>query len=138
MNRVAILALFLCALAPVALAKPAAAGKCSTRDDGLPLTEPVGLRPAIIVLPDVKPPKTGPENAFVADLLFDVRIDGTVARARAVCTNVVDARYTKALLGKTGDWRFGAQKPNARYAYRVVISKRGDTITPVPLPAARP
>jgi hypothetical protein len=136
MPRAALLALFICVLPGVGLAKPYPAGKCTTLDDGVATTQPpaMGPKPALVVLPDVAAPKKGaPDNAFIADLLLDVRGDGTVAKARALCTNVPDRRYTNALVKKASDWHIGVGKPN-RYAYRVVISPRGDTITPAPLP----
>lgn len=132
----ALFALFLCALPGVALAKPFPAGRCTTLDDSTVTPKPpvVGPRPAIIVLPDVDPPKMGaPGNSFIADLVLALRPDGTIASVRALCTNVPDRRYTNALVRVANDWHFGAQKPKTRYAYRVVISARGDTVTAVPL-----
>lgn len=137
MNLAAFFALFLCALPCVAFAKPFPAGRCTTLDDTTVTAKPVvvGPRPAIIVLPDVDPPKKGaPDNSFIADLVLALRPDGTIATVRALCTNVPDRKYTNALVRVAGDWHFGAPKQqNTRYAYRVVISGRGDSVTAVPL-----
>jgi hypothetical protein len=140
MRRAGFLALVLCVLPGPALARPFPAGKCTVLDEAVAFAVPpvVGPRPAILVLPDVARPKMGqPDNAFVADLVLSLRTNGTVASARALCTNVASPGYTKALLSTVRHWSFAAQKPGARYAYRVVISERGDSVTPVAMPAKR-
>lgn len=132
-TRAVIIILLMAFLPPPALAKAFPAGKCTTQDDGMTEAKPPAPRPAIIVLPDVPPPNTGdPDKPFIADLVLDVRGDGTVAKARVACTNVPNERYTSALLAKAKDWHIGVGKPR-RYAYRVVISPRGPKITPAPL-----
>lgn len=135
-----VLGCVLSALPVAALTSPYPAGQCTSLDDGVhSYSRSIGPAPHPVStdLPARLPSKTGGlDKALVVDLVFLIRGDGSVANPRVLCTNLPDEVFASALLRKTVDWRFLVLSDfnPMLVAYRVVVSAKGASVAPVPLP----